>query len=235
MQTRQLKVFELRTKVFLYVQLRTEETLNAVRSFIDQVLAENPEYLKYHNQNTYKYTFGSFYPIEKSGVYRKEAIYQFTLRTCDYKLAEYLTKQLPQGDTEQMKGLVTDVRMIPRRHITTLYTLTPAIVKSKSGGYWRDDMSLEDFERRIKDNLVKKYNFFTGEKIDESFELYTLLEFRNKVPIAVPLKDIHLLADKIQLQIADNPQAQALAYTAVGTGLCELNARGCGFVSYHFG
>ena len=229
-----IKVYELRTKVFLYSRLPCEEALGAVSLFIDHTLAKSKKYLAYHELNTFKYTFGSLFPVEQEHVYKPQTIYQFTLRTCDAELAKYLQGQLPQEDTEHMKGLVTDVRIIPRKHISTLYSLTPIIVKGKSNNYWRDDMTLPDFERRLKENLIKKYNLLTGEKIDEAFELYTLLEFKNKCPVTVPIKGIKLLADKIQLQIADNPQAQALAYAAIGLGLCEINARGCGFVSYHF-
>lgn len=234
MQTPQLKIFELRIKVFLYSSIPCGDALGVVGRFIDETLAKDPKYLEYHKQNTYKYTFGSLFPIEREHVYKKETVYQFTLRTCDFHLAEYLLNQLPQGNTEWMKGLVGEVRVIPERHIATLYSLTPVIVKSKEKGYWRDDLSLVDFERRLKENLVKKYNLLTGQKMDEDFGLYTLLEFKNKCPVAMPYKGIRLLGDKIQLQIADNPQAQTLARVAIAEGLCEMNARGAGFVSYHF-
>lgn len=234
MQTHQLKVYELKVKVFLYTPIPYENAIGIISSLIDQALAKSPDYLEFHEKNTYKYTFGSLYPTEKEGVYKKETIYQFKVRTCDGNLAAYLHGSLPKEENEWMKGLVAEVRMIPKRHITALYSLTPVIMKSKEKGYWRDDMSLPDFERRLKENLIKKYNMVTGQKMDEDFELYTLLEFKNKYPIGIPYKGIRLLGDKIQMQIADNSQAQALAYLAIGMGVCEMNGRGAGFVSYHF-
>ena len=66
-------------------------------------------------------------------------------------------------------------------------------------------------------------------KIDEDFDLYTVIELKNKKPIAMEYKSIKLLGDKVQIQVADNKRAQDLWYFALGVGLGEMNARGCGF------
>lgn len=95
-------------------------------------------------------------------------------------------------------------------------------------------MSLEEFEKRLKDNLIKKYKFFTGNDIDENLPLYNLIEFKNKVPVKMPYKSINLLGDKIVLEIAQNKQAQELAYLALGVGLLENNSRGFGFVNFKY-
>lgn len=57
---------------------------------------------------------------------------------------------------------------------------------------------------------------------------------KNHKPIAVPYKGRKLLGDKICFQAAENEQAQALLYMALGTGLGEMNARGCGFANYRY-
>ena len=36
----------------------------------------------------------------------------------------------------------------------------------------------------------------------------------------------------IELEIAENDNAQKLAFLAIGSGLLEMNARGFGFVNY---
>lgn len=228
-----IKVYEMKFKVFLYTDVSYKEVSTVICEFIDKGLAMDDQYIEYHNSNTFKYNFGGFYPVEKSKTYRKENIYQFTLRTCDEKLAKYLYKCLPECSTKRIKGLIGDMRVVPRGHISTLYTLTPVIVKSKDGGYWRDNMTVEEFEKRLKINLIKKYNLITGQKLNENFELYNLLEFTNCKPIAVQYKGIELLSDKVELKIADNTTAQNLAYMSIGTGLCEMNARGFGHLSYH--
>ena len=71
-------------------------------------------------------------------------------------------------------------------------------------------------------------------KIDEDFDLYTMIELKNKKPIAMEYKNIKLLGDKVQIQVADNKRAQDLWYFALGVGLGEMNARGCGFLNYRW-
>lgn len=91
---------------------------------------------------------------------------------------------------------------------------------------------MEEYEERMKVNLIKKWNAFENEKMDENFQLYIFMEFLNKVPIMMEYKGIKLWGDKFSLQIADNASAQKLAYMSLGTGILEMNSRGAGFVSY---
>ena len=63
--------------------------------------------------------------------------------------------------------------------IAELYALTPVIMKSDEG-YWKNKISLDEYERLLKENLIKKYNEFTNQKLDENFELYTHIKFINK-------------------------------------------------------
>ena len=73
-----------------------------------------------------------------------------------------------------------------------------------------------------------------AQKIDEDFDLYTVIELKNKKPVAMEYKSIKLLGDKVQIQVADNKRAQDLWYFALGVGLGEMNARGCGFLNYRW-
>ena len=92
-------------------------------------------------------------------------------------------------------------------------------------------MSFGNYERRLKENLIKKYNCLNKVKIDENFQLYSAIEFKNKLPIKISYKNISLLGDKFNIYISDNEQAQSLAYMCLGTGILEMNARGFGFVN----
>ena len=128
---------------------------------------------------------------------------------------------------------MADVRILPKKMIGCLYTLTPAILKDDRG-YWKKYMKLEQYEERLKVNLIKKWNSFTGEQINEDFQFYTLIEFLNTLPIGVNYKNIKLLGDKLRIQVADNETAQRIAYMTLGTGLLEMNSRGAGFVNYRW-
>ena len=122
---------------------------------------------------------------------------------------------------------------MPKKFISEIYTLTPVIIKTDKG-YWRDQISINEFERLLVENLIKKYNQYTGEKIDEDFQLYTSLTFMNRKPVKVEYKGIHLLGDKVNLKISDDVRAQELAYVLLGTGIGTMNARGYGYCNYRW-
>ena len=87
---------------------------------------------------------------------------------------------------------------------------------------------------RLKSNLIKKWGQYQNEQMDEDFQFHTRIEFLNKCPVSVAYKGVRLLGDKICLHIADNKRAQELAYMSLGTGICEMNSRGFGFVNYRW-
>ena len=230
-----MKVFQTYLKVFLLKEIKQEDALNVIASFIDHVLVKNPAWEKMHNENCFKgYSFNSFYPQESDGVYKKERVYQVMIRSVNLKLLQYLDENLPKHENLFMKGLICNSTVLQQKHVTTLYSITPLIVKGKEQSYWRDEMNVAQFDERLKINLVKKYRAFVDPDLTDDFELHTLLEFRNRSPIAVPYKGIKLLADKVQMQIADNDIAQKLAFFALGVGVGELNSRGMGNVNAHF-
>ena len=155
------------------------------------------------------------------------------MRTIDRRIAEFFNNDLINNYTNFIKGLTSEIRILPKKHIEKIYSLTPVILKNDNG-YWKNVISLEDFEKRLKENLIKKYNNLSDEKLDEDFELYTGLEFKNRKPIANEYKGIKLLGDKVSLNISENKTAQDLAYMCLGTGLLEMNARGYGFCNYRW-
>lgn len=50
---------------------------------------------------------------------------------------------------------------------------------------------------RLSINLIKKYNQFYEEKLDETENIFEKIEFRNDVPIKCSYKNINLLGDKV--------------------------------------
>ena len=125
------------------------------------------------------------------------------------------------------------MKIVPKKFIEKIYTLTPIIIKTESG-YWKGNLSIDGFEKRIRENLIKKYNEINNTKIEEDFELYNSIEFKNKKPVSVNYKNIKLLGDKISINISSNPVAQELAYLSLGTGVGEMNSRGLGYVNYRY-
>ena len=229
-----MKVVQIRIKVLIKENIHADDIQPKVCGLIDYSFSKRQELLDMHNENKYKfYCFDSPYPLEKDKVYKKGKIYTLTIRTIDFNLAEFFSNSLLDVQTYFIKALSSEIKIIPQRHIEKIYSVTPAVIKNDTG-YWKDSMSINDYERRLKENLIKKYNAITGSKIDEDFELFNKIELKNRKPISVKYKKIKLLGDKLNLYIADNQRAQDLAYMAIGCGLNEMNPRGFGFVNYKF-
>lgn len=229
-----MNVFQIRMKLYLLQQISVEQIQSQLTSFIDKSFDVNDEMLQMHEENRYKnYCYDLPYPIEKDKLYKKDKIYTVTIRTIDVRLAKHFQEVCVNYYTSAIKGLTSEIKIIPRKTIDCIYTLTPAVLKDEQG-YWRNHMTLAEFEERLKVNLIKKWNVYHGEKIEEDFQLYTFLEFLNDRPIGMEYKTIKLLGDKLRLRIADNETAQNLAYMALGTGILEMNSRGAGFVNYRW-
>lgn len=229
-----MDIYELKIKIYLLKDIKVNETQNYLAYFIDSVLVKNKQYAQMHEQNTYKYyTFDSLYPLAKNGIYKADNIYVFRIRTIDYKLAEYFSNNLSNNRTNELQGLTTNIKILKQHLIKKIYTLTPVIIKTENG-YWKNNLSLNDFEERLKTNLIKKYNNLFNCKLDEDFQFYNYLKFKNKVPVSRKYKNITLLGDMLELEIAENDIAQKLAWLAIGASLGELSARGYGMVNYQF-
>lgn len=229
-----MQVYQIRMKIFMLCDVPAVHMNGKITAFLDKGFATDTALLEFHEKNEFKfYCFDLPYPIEPDGLYKKGKIYTITIRTIRKSLANYFYEVCVNQFTNEMKGLTAEIRILPKKIIETLYTLTPAILKTDSG-YWRSSMKLQEFEERLKVNLIKKWNFYHEDKLDENFELYTTLEFTNSVPVAFQYKGITLLGDKIRLHIADNERAQNLAYMALGTGVLEVNSRGAGYVNYRW-
>lgn len=226
-----MKVFEISLLVFLIKDIDSKEAFSKISEFIDGGMAMKQELLELHNKNTYKnYCFCSFYPLEKDRLYKSGNNYTIRIRTVDYELAEFFNKKLVNHFDKNIKALTSTIRILPKKHIEKIYSITPLVLKTNEG-YWKNNISLNDFERRLKENLIKKYNLFMNTKINENFQLYTSIEFKNKKPVAISYKGKKILGDKLSIDINDDKIAQELAYMSLGTGVLEMNARGAGYMN----
>ncbi|MDS1003348.1 CRISPR-associated endoribonuclease Cas6 [Clostridium sporogenes] len=227
-----MRVYELTLKIFLLKDLTMDKSYEKLTELIDKSLCKDDELLELHNQNKYKYyTFSLPYKLEKDKIYKAGNIYSVKIRTIDEKILKNFKTQLVNIYTEYIKALTMEVKVIPKKYISTIYSLTPVVIKTDKG-YWKGNLSLNEYERRIKENLIKKYNQFFDEKINEDFPLYDFIRFDNRKPIGIRYKNITLLGDKITLNIANDEISQKIAYLAVGAGIGEMCARGMGFVNY---
>lgn len=226
-----MKIYELTLQVYLLKDIPMEEALEKISELVDKSLISSKKYKEFHNKNQYKfYAFNSLYKLEKDKIYKEGKIYTIKLRTVDKDLSIFFKTSLVNEYTNFMKGLTIQCKEIKKPFIEKIYTITPLVIKTE--GYWKGKLSLEDYERRIRENIIKKYNDYFDTKLDEDFELFRRIEFDNKQPIATVYKNIKLLGDKVTFYIAENQRAQDISYFALGSALGEINARGYGFVNY---
>lgn len=230
MKSKNLIVHELKIRVQLKEDIPVDRVMEVEAGFIDSMLAKDESWLRFHEENKSKlYSFSGLWPIEKNGVYKKGKCYVITIRSVDEGFVSYIG--MCNHTDPKMETLEVSYKQISKKLIEKIYTLTPVVLKAEDG-YWRKQKNLDDFERLLFENAIKKYNQFTGEKADEDFELYTDIFFLNRKPISSRYKNIHLIGDKIELRISDNPQAQELAYFITAVGLGENCSRGFGFCNY---
>ncbi len=227
-----MKVYELTLKIFLLKDLPIDNAYEKLSELIDKSLCKGAELLALHNENNYKYyTFSLPYKLEQNKTYKAGNVYSVKIRTIDEKILKNFETQLVNMYTSFIKALTIDVKIIPKKHISTIYSITPVVIKTDNG-YWKGNLSLDQYERRIKENIIKKYNQFLNEKVSEDFPLYNFIKFDNKKPIGIKYKNITLLGDKVTLNIADDELSQNMAYLALGSGVGEMGPRGMGFVNY---
>ena len=229
------QIIEINIKVFLLKDIPVRKMLSHISYMIDKTLCENEKWGQFHRDSQYKfYSVSNLSPVEKDCLYKKEKVYRYSIRTLNEELAEYLLETLPSRNTEEMKGLIAEPKLIPRRPIREISSLTPLLIKWNGDGYWGGNIGFEQFENLVKINLIKKYNQFYDTKIEEDFPLWSLFEKTNRQPIPIDYKGKTFLGDKVRIIIEDNPMAQEIAYLSIAAGLGIGNGRGNGFVSYRF-
>lgn len=229
-----MKVYEIKLKVYMLKNIYANEIQIEICNLIDSCLAKDLKWLKFHNENKFKdHCFDAMYPLENDKTYKAGNIYTLTIRTINEELASYFNEHLQNEYNDTMKGLTSKVRIIPKKIIEKIYSLTPVILKNDKG-YWKNNLTLNDFEKALKSNLIKKYNAINNTKIDEDFDIYTSIEFKNKKPIAINYKNIKLLGDKISLNISDEKISQDIAYMSLGTGVMCNCSRGAGFMNFRY-
>lgn len=232
-----MQVYEITVRIYLPENIKVSDMQGAISHFIDSYLNKNEVFSKFHQENVPKcYTMDLPYPIEKGMYeYKGDSIYQFRIRTIKEELSSYLLSGIAKHSTEEIKGLVRTVKVIPHKHIASIFSLTPVVLINAEGkGYWRDIMTFSEYEEMLKKSIIHQYEVCTGERVDQDCMLYDQIELKNKCAIGISYKGIKLLGDKLSMRISDNDTAQRIAYYLLGSGLGSKGSRGFGFLGYKF-
>lgn len=222
-----MQYYNIKVAVLLKNDTQAFENYEKISKLISASMLKDQTLKQLHEENRYKnYVFCNLYPIEKDGIYKAGNIYTFQIRTIDFKLGLKIKQVLNNFQNEEFKVIVSDLETSTQRKISTLATLTPAIITSDKGDYLiNNDMQL--VKERILANAQKKYNQLYNEKIDMDF-IKSIKQTNNK-PIKIPYKNINILGYKFEIEVKDDPISQNLAYLILSVGLLEKNAEGFGF------
>ena len=222
-----MQYYNIKVAVLLKNDTQAFENYEKISKLISASMLKDQTLKQLNEENKYKiYVFCNLYPIEKDGIYKAGNIYTFQIRTIDFKLGLKIKQVLNNFQNEEFKVIVSDLETSTQRKISTLATLTPAIITSDKGDYLiNNDMQL--VKERILANAKKKYNQLYNEKIDMDF-IKSIKQTNNK-PIKIPYKSINILGYKFEIEVKDDPISQNLAYLILSVGLLEKNAEGFGF------
>ena len=138
---RSLQVFEIKVDVYTLEDIKIEEQSIKISKLIDKALCKSDRLLKFHEKNCFKnYCFNWLYPVEQN-LYRKGKIYTFIIRTVDEELLRYFKEYLVNEYTESLKVLTIKVKIIPKKAIEKIYSITPLIVKKIGRASCRERVS----------------------------------------------------------------------------------------------
>ena len=129
-------VFEYQCKLKFLKSINHKTIAEKINYFLDSVLAKDQEFLQYHENKGYKYyVTDAPWPIEKDGIYKEGKVYTLRIRTVKQELAEFFSEKLYAHTSKELLGIGGKLRIIPKKHIEELYSITPIVVKTDEG-YW---------------------------------------------------------------------------------------------------
>lgn len=216
----------IKVVVNLLQDIKCNEVYEKISKLISYAMTKDKELSEFHEKNTPKmYTFCALYPVQKDGIYKKNNIYTFDIRTINIKFALKIKYLLCDLESEFFKVIMTDITTNKQRNIKQLISLTPTVITSEEHGYFNEQ--LEFIKSRIIMGAEKKYYKIFGEKVSNDF--IESIEKTNIKPIKIPYKNINFLGNKYIINVKQDKISQDLAYILFATGICEKNSLGFGF------
>ncbi len=222
-----MQYYNLKLSVILKKDISSEEAYEKLSNLISYTMLKDNNLKLLHEENKYKnYVFCNLYPIEKDSIYKCNNIYYFDIRGIDLKLFMKLKQLLNIVEDKNFKVIQVNFETSIQRKITKLITLTPVIITTKIGDYDIKD-NLEFVKNRLVANIQKKYKAIYNIEADVDF-IKEIIK-TNKKPIKIPYKNIHMLGNKFEIMVKEDPISQNLAYLMLSVGSGEKNSLGFGF------
>lgn len=227
--------YELTVTVYLLSDIYFTKINEIIGQTINKAMFLDTELSEKHKKNEYKlYVYNNLYPLEFNKTYKKGRIYIFKIRTLENIFAEKIKKLLLKVGDEYLKIISIDSRIIRKKHITEIYTVTPVLI-TVDNKHWlpQDDFML--LQKRLQANLEKKYKAFYKEKLNMNHSFIQHIEILNHIPLSFYYKNTKLLANKFRIIPNEDENSQTLAFMAEAVGIGEKNsAVGLGFCNAQY-
>lgn len=231
---------EIDLKVLIFEEIPLGQIGGKLGGYLDYFFSSNSEELRkeHYSVNDYgslKYSFNYLWPHATNKIYKKGGVYNFQIRSFNDEVIKTLEERIVLWNDKTFKVLKIDVKEINPfdRKIERVFTTTPLIIKNDFG-YWRGKVDVEEFEKRLRGNMIKKYNALFDKDI-RNVRVFSKYSIDNEKPISLSYKDINLLGDKVTLFIDEDPVSQEVACAALGTGLGENCTRiGAGYLNFKY-
>jgi CRISPR-associated endoribonuclease Cas6 len=232
-----MNYYELICTVYLKKDISFKDSFEIISKYISFSMAQTNELKELHNQTGYKhYNFGSFYPIERDGIYKRGNSYKFTLRSVSEEFIKVISNTLRENiNNPNFLVVETHSKKIKQFFISELYSVTPVVVTVDKGVFWtmQRDGDVIKLIRLLHDNLEKKYFDFYREKLKSIENFIQLLEVKNQKPQSIWTskngKSFKFFGNKFRIIPREDKVSQKLAFLALGCGLGEKNSFGGGF------
>ena len=231
-----MKIYELKLSVTLKGDVHLKEYVEFVSKNINRIFYNSIILRAIHEKKGFKpYVIGSMYPFEsKLKRYQGGSTYTLTLRTIDETIAQEIQKASKKAYNLDFD--ITDVSYKELRigHIDKLHTITPAVLTLTDEGekprYWTIEDDLLLLQKRIKDNLEKKYEEFFKKPILASDDMINFFSIHNQKPIVYNYRGGKIFANKLTIGFNSDEASQKLARLSFGVGILEKNPLGFGMV-----
>ncbi|HCL4546864.1 CRISPR-associated endoribonuclease Cas6 [Clostridium botulinum] len=226
---------QVKITAFLKKNIKFTQSGEVIGKIISKAMLLDEELKAMHKNREYKYVYNNLYPVEKTGIYEEGRVYIFNIRSFNKKFISKIKKLLSKVNSEFMRILAVEENSINQKYITELYTMTPVIVTVNNKPWLLNDGDLMFFQKRLQDNLEKKYKEIFGQELDTKQSFIQGIEILNEKPMVFQYKGIKLLGNKVKIVVNEDEQSQKLAFIATGMGLGEKGSSvGAGYCHAHY-
>lgn len=205
-----------------------------IQGMIYQALGDS-KYGKMHDETKFKYfTYSDFF-------YDRHDKGTLIVSSPDSRIIDIIAEWLNSRDSILLgpnEYSIRRVRIIKPRLRNEFQSGSPIVLyrDSNSGEYFsfREHGDIAFFLDRLKDNALKKYEFFTGIKLDLESSLFDEVELRRElaVPVNIHGTDLVFIGTMWNSLVKDDIEEFEHFYRfLMETGLGEKNSLGFGFIN----